>query len=191
MHSNYTDFIGVFHDSISKDVCNYLIDLLDSSQDIAYNKSNARQDAYVGIKLTHPIEDTKVLSYKQQLSKCLQAYGKQYKSVTALGLINTEVKLQRTEIFGGYHTWHYEDAQNPNRDLVYMTYLNDLDPDDGTTEFLYQKTKFTPKAGTTLIWPTCFTHMHRGNPPYHKTKYIATGWYTRVVQDHPLAEKWA
>lgn len=190
MHCNYQDFIGVFQESVSNEICSYLINFLDSSEDIAFNKSNARQDAYVGVKLVPPILDNTVLQYKQQLSKCLQHYGKQYKSVTALGLTNLEVKLQRTEIFGGYHTWHYEDAQNPNRDLVYMTYLNDLDHDDGTTEFIYQKTKFTPKAGTTLIWPTCFTHMHRGNPPYHKTKYIATGWWTRVVPEHPLAEKW-
>ena len=131
-----------------------------------------------------------VLKFKQQLNSCLNQYRQKYKGVSVLGLSNLEVKLQRTEIFGGFHNWHYENAQHPDRELAYMTYLNTLDTDDGTTEFLYQKIKMTPIIGTTLIWPAGFTHTHRGNPPYHNTKYIATGWFNRVAKDHPLAEKW-
>jgi len=57
-----------------------------------------------------------------------------------------------------------------------MTYLNDIS-DEGETEFLYQKIKVKPEKGLTLIWPTDWTHTHRGIPSQTETKYIATGWY--------------
>ena len=62
-----------------------------------------------------------------------------------------------------------------NRILVFMTYLNDVK--DGGTEFLYQKLTTPAKKGLTLIWPTDFTHTHRGVISQTKEKYIATGWY--------------
>ena len=55
-----------------------------------------------------------------------------------------------------------------------MTYLNDVS-DGGETEFFHQKLKVKPVKGKTVLWPTDFTHLHRGNPPY-EAKYIATGW---------------
>ena len=42
-----------------------------------------------------------------------------------------------------------------------MTYLNTIKV-GGETEFLYQKLKIKPKKGLTLIWPTDWTHTHRG-----------------------------
>jgi len=27
-----------------------------------------------------------------------------------------------------------------------------------------------------LVWPSQFTHIHRGNPPLSNDKYIITGW---------------
>lgn len=55
-----------------------------------------------------------------------------------------------------------------------MTYLNDVQ--NGGTEFLYQKITTKAKKGLTLIWPSDFTHTHRGQI-CDKTKYIITGWF--------------
>ena len=77
----------------------------------------------------------------------------------------------------GFLKFHFEN-QYPKlhtRHLVFMTYLNNVDK-GGETEFLYQNVKFKPKKGLTLIWPTDWTHTHRGCP-CKKTKYIITGWY--------------
>ena len=63
-----------------------------------------------------------------------------------------------------------------NRALVYMTYLNTV-TDQGETEFKYQKTKYKPVKGKSLIWPTDFTHTHRGIPSPTQEKWIATGWF--------------
>ena len=88
-----------------------------------------------------------------------------------------EVKIQKTKVGEGYHTWHCENAQMKarNRILAFMVYLNDV-AEGGETEFLYQKCRFKPEKNTMLVWPANFTHVHRGNPPLSNDKYIITGW---------------
>ena len=56
-----------------------------------------------------------------------------------------------------------------------MTYLNDVK--DGGTEFLYQNLKTKAEKGLTLIWPSAWTHTHKGIISPTKEKYIITGWY--------------
>ena len=88
-----------------------------------------------------------------------------------------EIKIQKTKIGEGYHTWHCENAgmKSRNRILAFMVYLNDV-TEGGETEFLYQKCRFKPERNTMLVWPAQFTHVHRGNPPLSNDKYIITGW---------------
>jgi len=63
-----------------------------------------------------------------------------------------------------------------NRLFAFMTYLNDVP--DGGTEFLYQNMTVRAEKGLTLIWPSAWTHMHRGRVSNTKEKYIITGWYS-------------
>ena len=60
-----------------------------------------------------------------------------------------------------------------------MTYLNDV-TDGGETEWAYQDTKIKPKKGLSVIWPSEFTHMHRGVPSKTQEKYIVTGWFNLI-----------
>ena len=56
-----------------------------------------------------------------------------------------------------------------------MTYLNDI-PNGGGTEFkFYPDFKVNDKKGLSLMWPTDFTHTHRGVVSEYE-KYIVTGW---------------
>ena len=88
-----------------------------------------------------------------------------------------DIKIQKTSPGEGYHTWHCENTnmQYRNRIMAFMVYLNDI-KEGGETEFLYQKCRFKPKLNTLLLWPSGFTHTHRGNPPISGDKYIITGW---------------
>ena len=74
--------------------------------------------------------------------------------------------------------WHYETdcVKCEKRFLTYMVYLNDI-KEGGETEFLYQRTRLKPKKGTIVLFPTYYTHTHRGNPPLKGTKYAITGWF--------------
>ena len=55
-----------------------------------------------------------------------------------------------------------------------MPYLNDVP--DGGTHFKYQELTAPAKKGLTLIWPTDFTHTHKGQITDKHEKYIITGW---------------
>lgn len=86
-------------------------------------------------------------------------------------------KLQKTLPTEGYHVWHTENMgrSSCNRLLTYILYLNDVE-EGGETEFLYYGKRIKPTAGTLVLWPAGFTHVHRGNPPLSGEKYILTGW---------------
>lgn len=87
------------------------------------------------------------------------------------------MKIQKTEPGEGYHTWHSEvtNREMCNRLLTWTAYLND-EFEAGETEFLYQHYRYKPQKGDVVIFPTAYTHTHRGNPPIGGTKYIITGW---------------
>ena len=87
------------------------------------------------------------------------------------------LKVQKTEIGGGYHTWHCEDdcPTNMRRIMTFILYLNYVD-EGGESEFLYYSRRVKSKEGRLILWPAGYTHTHRGNPPISNTKYIMTGW---------------
>jgi hypothetical protein len=92
------------------------------------------------------------------------------------------INLQRyTAGQGGYPYWHCElyprdpSCETLHRHVLWTLYLNDGFA-AGETEFLYQRRKIVPKAGSLLIAPAAFTHTHRGNRPEGGDKYIATSW---------------
>lgn len=87
------------------------------------------------------------------------------------------MKIQKTRPGEGYHVWHCESSGKltSNRLLTWSVYLND-DFEAGETEFLYQHYRYKPQKGDCIIFPTAYTHTHRGNPPIGGDKYIITGW---------------
>jgi hypothetical protein len=93
----------------------------------------------------------------------------------------TYFNIQKYEPNEGFFGWHCERAGNKYSDrlLVWMIYLNDL-TDRGETEFFYQQHFETPERGKLLIWPSDWTHLHRGVPSPTQTKYILTGWFTHI-----------
>ena len=94
--------------------------------------------------------------------------------------ITERVNLQKYPIGGGFKLFHFERMSRSSikRYLVFMTYLNDVE--DGGTEFFYQKHKTPAKKGLTLIWPSEWTHTHKGIISKKKEKIIITGWYSFI-----------
>ena len=123
-----------------------------------------------------------IFSYRTQLQWCLEQYVKIYPELMMGGRfnINTNFNIQHYNNNEGFNYYHYErdDLSTCSRNLVFMTYLNDVE--DGGTQFKYQNLITPAKKGLTLIWPTDFTHTHRGVISQTKEKYIVTGWYSYV-----------
>ena len=123
--------------------------------------------------------DKGVAGYRVYLQEVLNLYMKEYPEVNQLPRFDVEdINIQWYPKNGGFKKWHFENTGTENnifRHLVFMTYLNDVK--DGGTEFLYQNLKTKAEKGLTLIWPSAWTHTHKGIISPTKEKYIITGWY--------------
>lgn len=119
--------------------------------------------------------------YQYELNKVIEEYVKIFpkSAYSAKWGIREFTNLQYYKPGGGYFDWHSErlsaSGQVAARNLVFMTYLNDV-TDGGETEFFHQKIKVQPEKGLTLIWPADWTHYHRGVVSETQEKYIITGW---------------
>ena len=88
--------------------------------------------------------------------------------------------IQKYPLNGAYHRIHADRGYGPIdqfRELIWMTYLNDV-YSGGETEFMFYKLKIQPRKGLTLIWPAGWTHLHRGLSSPTTEKIIATGWFS-------------
>lgn len=119
--------------------------------------------------------------YQYELNKVIKEYTLLFpKSVhSAAWGIREFSNIQYYPPGGGYFDWHSERLSASGhigaRNLVFMTYLNDV-VDGGETEFYHQEIKVKPEKGLTLIWPADWTHYHRGVTSPTQEKYIVTGW---------------
>jgi len=123
-----------------------------------------------------------IMPYRIELQKCLEKYVKKYPIVGDLNRFNVreDYGIQYYKKNGGFKTWHCERAgiDQGSRVLVFMTYLNTVK--DGGTIFKYQNITTPCIKGLTLIWPTDFTHLHKGQISKTQEKYIITGWYNFI-----------
>lgn len=189
MTDEYRDFIGIYENSISREDCDRIIEASER-----FFEGSAKENITAGAAQTPFLEFTR-LDYSfnasahlpeaakivdEALHRCIQEYGSKYFVTRQLKASTKEVKIQKTPPRGGYHFWHCEsfNRETAIRALAWMIYLNDIPQGEGETEFIWQSLRVQPEAGKCLLWPTQFTHTHRGNPVYSTTKYIATGWYT-------------
>ena len=124
-------------------------------------------------------EDQAILKdYIYNLDLCIREY--EYKYIKAKEMasysIQESIQLQKYEPGEGFKTWHCERTgiSQMTRCLAFMTYLNDVPT--GGTDFMYQKITTPAKKGLTLIWPTDWTHTHKGQISQTHKKYIITGW---------------
>ena len=124
-------------------------------------------------------EDAKIMSeYIKSLNLCIREYEYKYDSARLLATyaITEGIQIQKYEPSEGYKAWHCEryGITQQTRCFAFMTYLNDVL--DGGTEFMYQKLISPAKKGLTMIWPSDWTHTHKGQISHTHKKYIATGW---------------
>ena len=148
----------------------------DGKTDAGVNKEwKDSQDCNIKPRFDHPFKN-----YFECLQKSFMEYWQKY---------NCNVFMQQVKIIegmnfqyykpgAGYKKWHCERTgpSSTKRVLVFMTFLNDVP--DGGTEFLYQNLTIPAKKGLTIIWPSDFTHVHRGQITKENEKMIFTGWFS-------------
>ena len=181
------DFI--FVDKIDEGVCKNLINIFECNEKFHFTGQvygGQDKDDYVDLyqknstdlelsNFNLPVID----EYYNCLQKLLIGYTQHFSQVNTLPSFEpTTARIQKYDKDGHFNSWHYERGagHTMKRCLVYMTYLNTVE-DGGETEFLYQNRKIKPEVGKTIIWPSEWTHTHRGLKPNSGFKYISTGWY--------------
>ena len=119
-----------------------------------------------------------ILNFFQLLSKYVTEYHNKYNIPT----VQTDPVhiIQYYKKKGGYFNLHYERdvLGKTTRQLVYMLYCNTLK--NGGTEFPLQNKILKARKGTLFMWPSDFTHPHRGVISDKEEKYIVTGWFNLI-----------
>ena len=182
------------------DLCDRLIEKLELLIDQTSEDEKVAFHFMEGTKTNNGAEQRKDYSFNfnifdqdlcsqvhQVLSRFVPLYADKYTGFSQISCVSQDVKVQKTLPAGGFHSWHSETgdiaSKSNYRVLTWTLYLNDFPDGEAETEFLDQGVKVTPKKGLLCFFPAGWTHMHRGNPPYSRTKYIATGWYYYIGED--------
>jgi len=120
----------------------------------------------------------------KKLQKAILKYSKKFPEIKLIPTINLRdcrIKLFRP----GKHfvRWHADHSpESPQRVLGIMIYLTDH---KSGTEF-FNGNVVRSKAGRLIIWPSSFTHMHRGQKcPNNKERYLFSGYFEYSPRIHP------
>jgi hypothetical protein len=178
---SHEDFIGIYENALTKKECDNIIEIYENTDSVylegqSYNDSLflCRHDFSTNGNECKEVESLIL----ERLGECYEIYSDVFFPIQIINFKFDEIKIQKTPPKGGFYNWHCEigDISAIDRALTWMIYLNDMPSGEGETEFLWQSIRIQPKAGTCLIWPAFYTHLHRGNPAVSCNKYIATGW---------------
>ena len=175
-------------------LCDDLIDFWKTSEDKKIGmmggpggvpEINLEKKNSIDVSFPRLQDDPLGFRYYTHLNDVLYFYSQQYKFVNEMAPMDVvqPPNIQWYPKGGGFHQWHCERSNgklpSATRNLVYMTYLNDIE-EGGETEFYFQKLKIKPEKGLTLIWGADWTFTHHGLPAPNEEKYIITGWLNYV-----------
>tara|TARA_R110000765_G_scaffold412368_1_gene512000 strand:+ start:325 stop:903 length:579 start_codon:yes stop_codon:yes gene_type:complete len=125
-----------------------------------------------------------IFEFLTQLQIVLDEYIKIYPFCNSYAKFELEpgFNIQYYKPYEGYFSYHTERhgaaGISSLRNLAFMMYCNTINKRGGT-EFVHQDVICKPEKGKVVIFPTDWTHTHRGiTSP--ESKVIITGWYGYV-----------
>ena len=181
-HRNH-NFIEVYDNALSKKECKILINQFEKSdeKDWGLTSGGYEPDRKKCMQMHLDLNDSSVISniVTSKLFSCMRKYGEKYHDnlhYTCTWDFFPEASFQKYDgREDGYKIWHCEHSPGTpfsERLMAWMFYLNDA---KCGTEFAYFPT-INSKAGRCVIWPSFWTHTHKGVTPNIGLKYIITGW---------------
>jgi len=190
---NRTDFIAVYDEVYTENQCKKLVSYIDKLKDnsILLNEaeaSNGKIEHFtlnMGHRYDLPAWSWIGTEINENMQICINHYLKEFPPLGSNRFLINDFKIKKIPEGGGFHNWHFEDnnIHNSNRYFVVQIYLND-NFEGGETEFLYINKRIQAKEGSLIIFPSGYTHTHRGNPPIGGTKYIIGSWGTMKSNDN-------
>lgn len=177
----YENFIYTFNLKNSS-ICDKLIDYFNNSNKSSGTTGSVEGKPFRDLNIKESIDlgvnpqntNLTIVEYLKELQSGLQQYYKKYTHLPKVKL-EENFNIQYYPKGGGYKIWHSErSAYFSKRYLVFMTYLNDVE--NAGTEWFYYNYKTEAIKGLSVIWPSDFTHVHKGIISEKQEKYIVTGW---------------
>jgi hypothetical protein len=180
------DFISVYDDVLSLDECNSFIEYINQieGKSLLFKDQEGERSHKINQKAINFSQHYNLTAWTwigdkffPIIKDCVDDYLNTYSILLRGKFLIYDVKAKKIPPGGGFHDWHYEntDSLSSSRAFVVQLYLNTIE-EGGETEFLYLNKRVSSKAGRLIIFPSGFTHTHRGNPPIQQTKYILTSW---------------
>ena len=176
------DFIEVYDNVLSKRDCEILINQFEKSDDVSWATTSSgyepefKKGRQLLCKFSH---DNKISNITRTgLNHCLNKYNEKYKSLHYCPRWSKHDGFMiqkydgKDEGFKGWHCEHGPDENSSQRVLAWMFYLNDA---KSGTEFMNFPT-VNARMGRCLVWPSGWTHVHKGVIPNEGIKYVITGW---------------
>lgn len=194
MIANYVDFIGVYDGAVEPELCQDIIKKFEECSSMGLTHAGITKGGHNKTVKNSVDFDFRSAPYLWELQNkiieaidaCYVLYQEQYPQVKNTlaqhKITSLQVQKYPANSRGAYFAFHCEAGtlDTSHRVSVYTLYLNDI-KNGGETEFLDQKLRVPPRQGTICIFPSGYTHMHRGNPVLSdEDKYILTGWYNFI-----------
>ncbi len=187
-----SNYIEIYDNSLSARECDMIISAFEEGGPTpGYTSDGYAPDDKKSMDIPYKFSQSNKVSniIYPNLIRGLSKYYKKYDAVlkenSFFGIYNHfNVQKYETEE-DGYKVWHCEHGPSPTgsmRILAWMFYLNNA---KSGTEFKRYPT-VQAKRGRCVIWPSAWTHVHRGVIPNKGLKYIATGWVSfKNVESSP------
>jgi hypothetical protein len=192
-----TNFLYEQHNCVSDETCDRIIELFEELKEyhhVGKTTVAVENDHKRSTDLSVYLDGCECLRHEEfknlmntlvlNLGEGVKNYKEKY-TVDNIGVdsiarwgIERGFNIQRYLPTEGYYGWHTENSglECCPRILAWMIYLNNV-TDGGGTEFFFQNKITKAERGKLLIWPSDWTHYHRGEISNTQIKYIATGWF--------------
>ena len=180
-------YVETHQNNLTKEFCNHVIKKFENDTNKVPGISAAGLDIKIKDSIDLSISQTDNYSWEEEdsifyeaLKDPLMKYLNNYVYPARIKLTprthDTGYQIQKTTPFQNGYMWHHDAAVEDNslRIVTYIWYLNTVD-EEGSTEFI-DGTQIKPEQGKLILFPSFWTHIHKGNPPRKVNKYICTGW---------------
>lgn len=175
-------FIYEAPEAISREFCGRIMATFEADKDGQRVGATRRGDTKYNVTVESPVDHDKPhwVAIDAQLYGALAPLFKEYVGLhfglQEYGLRDTGYIVVRYTAGTGFYKWHSDETDlNSHMRFRFSTivYLNDVAA-GGETEFMHQGVLVKPEAGKVLLFPSTWTHVHRGNMPMSNDKYIIT-----------------
>lgn len=179
-------FIREYQSAISKELCKEIITRFENEPGIHPGRtlSGLKEDVKksVDFYLTNSwkdIDNELFESSKKHVGLYLEEFN--HARFDKYLLSDCGYQVQKYFKGNGYYNWHVDAGpKRTDRQFAAIWYLNSVE-EGGETEFKYQDIRVKPEAGKIVLFPTAWTHYHRGAMPVSSDKYIVTTFFKHKI----------